>query len=503
MAVFEDGLVAVIGHRIDGLVKDRYNLPMPKLIAEKKKPSSSKSPNAVQIRTFRSALGYLDTLKNVERAVRPEVRNGAMGLGRITRLLHALGNPHRKFRSAHIAGTKGKGSTAAMLAAMLRGTGVKTGLYTSPHILDVRERIIVDDANISESAFTRCVAAAAAAAAKVKQEATYFEVLTAAAFRYFADEEIDIAVVETGLGGRLDATNVITPEVVGITSISHDHMDILGNDYGAIAREKAGIMKANVPVFSSPQRPNVKEVLENVASSVRAPLRYSNEGVDYSYRFEFSRSHGRHARICLTTPTSRFEHVHVPLMGEHQAVNCSLALVMLDALKARGLPIDDQRAVAGLSSVRLQGRMQMISENPRILVDGAHNAASVDALMRAIGQNIPYDSMIVIFGCNKDKDISGMIRRIQVGADKVIFTTVDSPRAADPAELAAEYVERSGKMAQVGRRLEDAMRIARPAITREDLICITGSFYLVAEALRKYSKPLQNQTAGQRLAVHV
>lgn len=408
----------------------------------------------------------------------------------MNRLLAALGNPHREFKSAHVAGTKGKGSTCTMLASMLQACGYKVGLYTSPHILDVRERIMVNGEMISEAGFARCVGAVISALPKAKlPEPTYFEVLTAAAFRHFAQQGVDIAVVETGLGGRLDCTNVISPEVVGLTNISFDHMDQLGHTLEAIAAEKAGVMKKGIPAISAPQRPNVREVFRRCAEEVRAPLRFSDEGVDFSYRFEFSRAIGRHARICLTTPTSRFEHLHVPLLGEHQAANCGLALNMLDALKQRGFKIDDQLAMSGLTNVRLPGRMQIISESPRILVDGAHNAASIDALMRAIGQNISYDSMIVIFGCQKDKDISGMIRRIQLGADKIIFTSTGSPRSADPAELAAEYIDRSsGKMAQVAKRLEDAMRIATSALTREDLICITGSFYLVAEAIRKFGQ---------------
>ncbi len=375
-----------------------------------------------------------------------------------------------------------------MLAEMLRGCDLKVGLYTSPHLSDIRERIVVNGRMISENDFSRAVSAVAAAAPKARVAApTYFEVLTAAAFRHFAEHEVDIAVVETGMGGRLDATNVLSPEVVGLTSISFDHTAQLGSTLEAIAREKAGVMKKGVPVISAPQRPEVKQVFRDAAAAVSAPLRFADEDVDFSYRFEFSRDAGRHARICVTTSTSRFEHVHVPLLGEHQAVNCNLALRMLDVLKSRGFPIDDQRALAGLSNVNLPGRMQTIRENPRVLVDGAHNAASVDALMRAIGQNITYDSMVVIFACQKDKDIAGMIRRIQLGADKIIFTSTGSPRSAEASELAAQYMEVSGKMAQVGRTLDEAMHIAMGAVGREDLICITGSFYLVAQAIRKYS----------------
>ncbi len=439
------------------------------------------------IRTFRSAVNYLNSLVNYERVPRAKYNTSNFGLARVSRLLAALGNPHRSFKSAHIAGTKGKGSTATMLAEMLRGCGLRVGVYTSPHILNLRERIVVDGAMIPERAFTRAIAAVANVVAKARvSRPTYFEILTAAAFHHFAGEEVDIAVVEAGMGGRLDSTNVLSPEVIGITSISYDHIAQLGTDLVSIAREKAGVMKRGIPVISAPQRQEVREALTAAAMSADAPLRFSNEEVNFSYRFEFSRSMGLHARICLTTPTSRFEHLHVPLWGEHQAVNCSLALRMLDALKSRGFPIVDQQAMRGLANVDLPGRMQFISEEPRILVDGAHNAASIDALMRAIGQNIAYDSMVVIFGCAKDKDISGMVRRIQLGADKVIFTGTGSPRSADPAELAAEYMEHSGKMAQVAVSLDEALRAAMGAVGREDLICITGSFYLIAEAIRKY-----------------
>lgn len=457
-------------------------------VARPKGPSKKTKPAARQFRTFRSAVNYLDSLVNYERASRAQYTRSNFSLARMNRLMSSLGRPHRTFQVVHIAGTKGKGSTATMLAEMLAACGIKVGLYTSPHVLNVRERIAINGGPISESAFAKAVSSVAAITAKARvPEPTYFEVLTAAAFHHFALAEVDLAVVETGLGGRLDSTNVVNPAVVGLTSISYDHTPQLGDDLESITREKAAIIKKGVPVVSAPQRPEVKEVIREVAGAMDAPVRFANEGVDFSYRFEFSRSAGRHARICMTTPTSRFEHLRVPLFGEHQAVNCCLALNILDLLKSRGFEIDDHDAMAGLNNVRLLGRMQLICEEPRILVDGAHNAASINALMRAIGQHIPYDSMIVIFGCQKDKDVAGMLHRLRLGADKIIFTSSGSPRSADPAELAAQYTEHSGKMAQVARTLDEAVRTAMSALSREDLICVTGSFYLVAKAMRKYS----------------
>jgi dihydrofolate synthase/folylpolyglutamate synthase len=458
-------------------------------IAQPKRASKKKKPAGKQVRTYRSAVRYLDSLTNNERISRARYTASNFSLARTTRLLGALHKPQDDFRSVHIAGTKGKGSTATMVAAMLHACGIKVGLYTSPHVLDIRERIAIDGRMISENAFAKAVASVSQIVEKARvSNPTYFEVLTAAAFKHFSDNDVELAVVETGLGGRLDATNVLTPDVVGLTSMSIDHTAQLGNDIASITREKAAIMKTGVPVISAPQDPKVASLLRELAAEAESPLRFSNENVDFSYRFEFSRSAGRHARICMTTPTSRFEHLKVPLYGAHQAANCCLALNIIDQLKNHGFPIDDVAAKQGLSEVRLLGRMDMINENPRILVDGAHNAASIDALMRAVGQHIPYDSMIVIFGCQKDKDIPGMMNRLRVGADKVIFVSSGSIRSADPHELSAHYNEISGKMSQVAGSLEDAITIATSAITSEDLICITGSFYLVAEAMRKFSQ---------------
>ncbi|GMU21897.1 MAG: folylpolyglutamate synthase [Phycisphaerae bacterium] len=437
----------------------------------------------VTIRNYQAAINFLDNLSNYEKLTRVSYNAANFNLARMNRLLASIGNPHKELRSVHIAGTKGKGSTAMMLASMLSNCGLKIGLYTSPHLVDVRERIQIDGQMISETDTTRLVARLAPVVRQMaKDEPTFFEIMTAMAFLYFVEQGVNLGVIETGLGGRLDSTNVLKPEVCAITSISYDHVGQLGHSLPQIAEEKAAIFKPGVPVVSSPQAPEVREVLLRVAEKVKAPLRFTGRDIEFSYRFESSRASGPQTRVSLTTANSRFEHLPVPLPGDHQAINCGLALSLMTVLKDRGFPIDDQRAIEGLAKAHLPGRMEVIHNDPRIMVDGAHNAASVEALMRAIGQNISYDSMVVIFACRTDKDIPGMLDHIQLGADKVIFTTTGSPRSADPAELSAQYVERSGKMAQVAATLEDALDIAERAVTREDLVCITGSFYIVGRA---------------------
>ncbi len=449
------------------------------------------SLNGGSLRTYRSALNFLKSLTNFEQAPPARYSSRTFRLDRMNRLMTKLGHPERQMKTIHIAGTKGKGSIATMVACMLRNCGYKVGLYTSPHLISVRERMAVNGALPTEREFTKALSKAAAAAAKVATKSspiTYFDVVTAAAFTWFAENEVDVAVVEAGLGGRLDSTNVVRPEVCGITSISLDHTRQLGTTLPQIAAEKAGIIKRGIPVVSAPQRPEVAAVLRDSAAKVEAPFCVPGEDNELSYRFESTRPVGPHTRLSLTTGRSRFEHLRVPLPGEHQAINCSVALSMMDALKARGFKIDDQKAIEGLANVRLAGRMEFVSDEPRILVDGAHNASSVEALMRAIGQTISYDSMVVIFACQKDKDIPGMLRHVQLGADKIIFTAAHNPRAADPNELLLMFQEKCTKMAQVAPTLEEALVIAGSAVTREDLICITGSFYIVGEAKRLFKK---------------
>ncbi len=436
------------------------------------------------VRTYDSALRYLFAQTDYEQMLRVRYNRDTFSLDRMRLLLKKLGNPHKKIRAVHIAGTKGKGSTATMLAEMLRACGYKVGLYTSPHVCDIRERIVVNGEKITQAALARHITRAEPSIeAMSKDKPTFFEIFTALAFMHFAQEKVDIAVVETGLGGRLDSTNVLRPAVCGLTSISVDHTQQLGATIPQIAAEKAGILKANVPAISVQQTPEAKRVLKKVARTTGTQLLFAGEDIEFSYRVETSRQAGCHTRICLTTPRSRFEHLPVPLFGEHQAINCGLALALLDQLKCQGMEIDDQLAIKGLEGVYLPGRMEILGEDPRVLLDGAHNAASIQALMRAMGQHIHYDSMVMIFGCAADKDIHGIMAQITTGADKVIFTKASGNlRAAKPAYLAEVYAECSGREAQVAENLDEALRIARSAVSREDIICVTGSFYLVGEA---------------------
>jgi len=453
--------------------------------------SVAKVKSKKAFRTYKQAISYLFERTDYERQTVLRYNVTTFNLDRMKKLLASIGNPHKKIATVHVAGTKGKGSTCTMLAKMLEANDYKVGLYTSPHVVSLHERIMVNSTMINESAMLGLinrVYRSVELLAKHNETPTFFEIMTAMAFMYFADEETDIAIIETGLGGRLDSTNVIEPKVVGITSLSLDHMQQLGKTIELIAQEKAGIFKKGVPIVTVPQDPSAMKVLKRHALATKSPMSVTGHDIDFSYRFESSREHGPHTRICVTTPISKFEHLRVPLPGEHQAINCGLAIALLDKLKSHGYEIDDEKAIGGLKNVSMLGRMEFICEDPRIMVDAAHNAASIKALVAAIGQHVPYDSMVMIFGCNADKDVAGMLTQLQYGADKVIFTRSNSPKAMYPQDLADMYGEICGKMCQTALTLREALRIAQSAVGREDLICITGSFYLVGQAKMDLSK---------------
>lgn len=444
-------------------------------------------PSASSITNYTTALRWLYEHTDHERMRLVRYNERTFSLDRMRKLLDLVGNPQEHVKCVQVAGTKGKGSTCAMLASMLEGCGYTVGLYTSPHLVDLRERIAINGSMIS---YQDVAEVFRTIASKEKhfgdKPPTFFEIMTATALRYFADQAVDIAVLETGLGGRLDCTTAVTPLVTGITHISYDHTNILGPELTDIAREKAGIFKKGVPALSVQQDPAVATVLGDIAAQVGAPIEFTGDQLDFSYRFEANRELGPHTRVCLTTPTSRFEHLPVPLKGEHQALNCGLALAMLDKLKAHGFSFPEEQVIAGLRQTQLAGRMEQVWSEPRIIIDGAHNAHSIQALIRALGAHVSYDSLVMIFGCGQDKDVTGMLKQVALGADKVIFTKARAnPRAVEPEELLSKFQDLSGKMAQTSETLADAIRLAGRAVSREDLIVVTGSFYLAGEA-RKY-----------------
>ncbi|MBK7403277.1 MAG: bifunctional folylpolyglutamate synthase/dihydrofolate synthase [Phycisphaerales bacterium] len=450
---------------------------------------------------YESALKYLDGHVNVERSRPAHIGKDVFKLDRMRAILEQLKNPHHEVKFLHVAGTKGKGSVVEMAASALSACGYATGVYTSPHLTDIRERIRIGTTLISEDEFTRGLGHVAGAALAVEGDhgpATYFELITALAFRYFAERAVDIAVVEVGLGGRLDSTNVITPEASAITAIQLEHTQLLGGTLAEIAREKAGIMKPGVTTFTFPQDEAVMAVFREVAQQVGAELHVLGEQVDFSWRFESSPELGPHARVCLATSRSNHEHLPVPLPGQHQAYNCGLALAMLDKLRERGFDTGERPVAVGLARTPRLGRLEEVWRSPRILIDGAHTTESIHALVKAIGAHIRYDSMVVVFGCASDKDLPGMIDKIGLGADKIIFTKSSSnPRAADPVELQHLFVERHGKMAQVEPTLKDAINTAARAVGRGDLILVTGSFYLAGEAKRLLREAAEKKAASQ------
>ncbi|MDX2114932.1 MAG: folylpolyglutamate synthase/dihydrofolate synthase family protein [Planctomycetota bacterium] len=484
--------------------KAKPEVAKPKVTVKPAKPSAKPAVKPVAKKSkatfanYQAALKFLYDRMDIERTRASRIDPKVFKLDRMRQIMEELGNPQEALRCIHVAGTNGKGSICAMLTSCLRSCGYTVGTYTSPHLMELRERIVINGSMISHQAFTdimgRVASAVAALPAKLG-EPTFFEVITAVAFVHFAEQAVDAAVIEVGLGGRLDSTNIITPEVAVIGSIGMDHMQILGNTLDKIAYQKAGIFKKDIPALTFQQDKLVIETLRSAAAEAGAHFQVVGDDIEFSFRFETNPQLGPHMRVGLSTDRCTYEHIPVPLPGEHQAYNCGLVLAVLDKLAERGFELPESKVVQGLESVQIPGRMELAWKEPRIMLDGAHNAPALTALMKSIGAHVPYDSMIVIFGCAADKDLEELLKRVAIGADKVIFTaSKGNARAADPKELARMFVEQTGKMCQSAETLDEALSIAVRAAGRDDLVCITGSFYLVGEA-----KKLLAEKAGKAL----
>ncbi len=444
-----------------------------------------------------AALAYLDGMVNVER-VRPEkVSSEVWKLDRMRALMGELGDPQDELDIVHIAGSKGKGSVCNMLECSLNACGYTTGVFTSPHLMDVRERIRISNHAISEALFDQGLAICRDAALRIEDEhgrVTYFELITAAALVVFAQQAVDLVVLETGLGGRLDCTNIVSPRVVGLTNIQLEHTQILGDTLEKIAAEKAGIIKPGVVAITTPQEAGVLGVFRERAAAAGGTLKVLGDEVLYTQRFQSGVTKGPHARVCVGEERDGFEHMSVPLMGMHQAENCGLALAIIIELRSFGFDLPERMVTAGLERVNRQGRLEQIMDKPRIVIDGAHTPASVRMALKAVSAHLEFDSLIVIFGCAGDKDIDGMLAELDRGADKVIFTRAsNNPRAVDPGELLVRFTERCDAMADAKGTLRESINDAARAVRGNDMILVIGSFYLAGEA-----KMLVESRAAQR-----
>ncbi len=443
-------------------------------------------------KSYDDALAFLSARTDVERLRPARVAPGTFRLDRMEALVEALGRPDHEFKSIHVAGSKGKGSVCEMTAAALTGCGYAVGLYTSPHLVDLRERIRIGGQMVSPAEFAEAIAAVAIALPSVEKKhgpATYFEIMTAAAFVHFAQQAVDFAVIEVGLGGRLDSTNVINPEVAAITSIQLEHTQLLGDTLAKIAGEKAGIFKKDVQALTIPQKPEVLAVFRERAQAVGCPLSVLGEEIEFSQRFEANPELGPHHRVCLFTPRSTFEHIASPLKGDHQALNCGLTLAIVDALRQRGHSLPDRGIAEGLAKATSQGRLEIIHQTPRLMIDGAHTPESIQALLRSVSTHFKFDNLIVVFGCSSDKDAAGMLGKLIGGADKVILTrATDSSRAVEPRDLQRKFAEQTTKPVQTAATVKDAINLAAKAAQRGDLIIVTGSFLVAGEAKRLFEE---------------
>ena len=427
------------------------------------------------------------------------------GLQNINRLLSALNNPHKSFLTVHVGGTNGKGSTSAIIASVLRTAGLTVGLFTSPHLISFTERIQVNGEEITGNDVISIAAEIRDIVSGFdKFSPTFFEVVTAIAMLYFKRKEIEIAVMEVGMGGRLDATNIIMPEVSVITNIGYDHKEFLGDTLREIAREKAGIIKEDVPVVAAYQEKEVLDVIEITANEKHADLYLY--GRDFSSLLKSENVSG----LCFDYRESDSFAIHdliLPLTGEHQMQNASLAIkaagIVLNNLQVSGAQVHGEDTIKyikdGIAALNWPGRLEYIQEDPPILIDAAHNPAAADALARALKRHFleTYKKIIIILGIMADKDIKGIMEPLLPLASEVILTAPSYSRAASPEHLADIAHSLGFSDLRIAATVKDAIEMGMKTGLRDEdngsgnlpltpeplpLILITGSFYTIGEA---------------------
>ncbi|MFA5116085.1 MAG: folylpolyglutamate synthase/dihydrofolate synthase family protein [Candidatus Omnitrophota bacterium] len=442
--------------------------------------------------TYPQALKYLNSLINYEKIPEYPYKE-SLKLERIRDFLALLGNPQEALKSIHIAGTKGKGSTCAFIAYILKYAGYKVGLYTSPHLSDFRERIRIlrgiRAINNPHPEFEGMISKNELACLVKKLQKTiesynkrspygplsFFEVYTALAFIYFKEKKVDFAVIETGLGGRLDATNTVDPLICAITPISYEHTQKLGNTLKEIAGEKAGIIKSSAIngrtsiVISAPQAKEARDAIRKRCNEKKSRLYEVGKDI---------RCAKKNGRADIEGIFEKYKDLKISLTGRHQLVNAAVAAGAIETLNFYGINIKKAAIRKGLANTLWPGRCEVVSKHPLILVDGAQNRASAKTLKETLKENFHYNRLILVLGISKDKDIRGVCSELRPLADKVILTCADNPRAASPADLIPYF---NGKEAYLTKNLKEAKKLSLSIASGKDLILVTGSLFILGE----------------------
>ncbi len=454
-----------------------------------------------------SALQFLCQRINYERTISLPYHTREFKLERMRELLDCLGNPQKNLRVVHVAGTKGKGSATAMISAVLTAAGYRTGAFTSPHLKRVEERLAIDGRICSESEFADLVDQISPAVREMDRIAanrspaesgpTFFEVVTAMALLYFAQKKTDAAVLEVGLGGRLDSTNVCHPEVAVVTSISLDHTQQLGHTLAAIAREKAGIIKPGVPVVSGVTGEEPRQVIRETCRRLGCPL--AELHVDFGFQYDppsILQQSRQLGHIDFHYPgqngQSELRRLALGLVGRHQAANAAVSVATLAALGRAGWTIPEQAIRQGLAGVAWPARVEVISRRPAIVVDAAHNLASIEALVEVLNESFGPARRLLIFATTQEKDVRGMLATLVKHFDRIVFTRyLNNPRSVAPEDLRTIAAELCGREYPVCAQPMEAWNLVRSWAMPEDIICVTGSFFIATEMrLQIQSRPL-------------
>lgn len=403
-----------------------------------------------------------------------------LGLKRIEALLEVLDHPERRFRSIHVTGTNGKGSTTAFIARILLQAGIRSGMYISPHLIDYPERMTLNGTEISREEFAAVIGEVAVAAEKVRQKEmdgpTEFEVLTAAAFLWFARSQAEYVVVEVGLGGLLDSTNVIIPEVSVITNVSLEHTDRCGSTVAEIAHHKAGIVKEGIPVVTAAEA-EALAVIEQTAKIMEAPCFVLGR----DFRIDGFRYQGLQQHFVLKSSSGRERVYESGMLGRHQAANASLAICAADCLAARDSRITEQSITEGIAATFWPARFEVMAERPTVILDGAHNPAGVAVLRQTLDEVLPERDIVFVFGVLADKDYSRMIEALFRPNEQVIVVRPESDRAAAADRIAGEIEGRVATV-EVADSVERGMALAIDRAGPRGVVCAAGSLYMIGTA---------------------